>query len=51
MGRPKISNQKVKDRVIGFVEIYPELKLRDIKSLFDLSTTNKRTILNKDSYC
>lgn len=48
MGRPKTISQEIKDGVIGAVEFYPESKLRDIKSLFDISTASIRSILNED---
>ena len=48
MGRPIEITAEIKDAVIGAAEADPEISLRDISDIFDISTTSARSALNED---
>ena len=48
MGRPIEITAEIKDAVIGVTEADPEISLRDISDIFDISTTSARSALNED---
>ena len=47
-GRPIEITDDVKFGIIGAVENDPELSLREVNAIFDVSTTTARKILNED---
>lgn len=48
IGRPVQIEQTTKDGIIGALECDPECSLRELNSLFDVSITSIRKILNED---
>lgn len=48
MGRPMEITREIKDSIIGVVDSDPEMSLRELETLFDISKTSVRKILNDD---